>query len=404
MRIIYHHRTRSTDAQRVHIQEIAEAFRSLGHDLKLVSLVPTDQGKHDAQRDAGNPWWQRLARRIPLAYEAVQLGYNLIGIPMLAWEALRTKADLLYERYSLLNFTGVLVSKLCGTPIVLEVNSPFALEQGRDRDIRLVGLAAWTERVILNLATRVVVVSTPLARILESAGVHREKIEVMTNGVRLEHFVARPQSPELRLSLGLRPGQKVIGFVGWFRRWHGIEMLLDAFRLSELRDEQVRLMLVGDGQAMGGLQDYVRDNQLTESVIFTGPVPHSRIPQYLDLIDIAVQPAANEYCCPMKILEYMALAKPIVAPRQENIQEILRDGEEARFFTPGNAQSLAAELRAVAGDPGMARRMGERARAAITDRGYLWTANAERVLEGVAVSLRADWRRAQELTAPVIED
>src|ERR1022692_911369 len=48
---------------------------------------------------------------------------------------------------------------------------------------------------------------------------------------------------------------------------------------------------------------------------------------YLDLIDIAVQPAANEYCCPMKILEYMALGKPIVAPRQENIQDLLREGE-----------------------------------------------------------------------------
>ena len=138
-------------------------------------------------------------------------------------------------------------------------------------------------------------------------------------------------------------------------------------------------MLIGDGQAMGELRDYVRVNQLGNSVIFTGPMPHTRVPQYLDLIDIAVQPAANEYCCPMKILEYMALAKPIVAPRQENIREILREDAEARFFTPGDVQSMAEALRAVARDTNMARRMGERARAAITERGYLWTANAERV-------------------------
>ncbi|MBV8730703.1 MAG: glycosyltransferase family 4 protein [Acidobacteriia bacterium] len=394
MRIIYHHRTRSTDAQRVHIQEMVEAFRALGHKVKLVSLVPTDTAEEDARRDARNPLWQRLARRIPFAYEAVQLAYNLIGIPMLAWEALRDRADLLYERYSLFNFTGVAVAKLCGIPIVLEVNSPFALEQGRERDIRLVRFAAWTERAIANLASRAVVVSTPLARILEGSGVEGDRIDVMTNGVRLEHFVSRPQSDKLRASLGLKPGERVIGFVGWFRRWHGIEMLLDAFQSSGLASERVRLMLVGGGQAMNEIEAYVREKQMGDSVIFTGPVPHANILEYLDLIHIAVQPAANEYCCPMKILEYMALGKPIVAPRQKNIQEILRDGVEARFFTPRDTASLADALRAVAQDAAMARWMGERARAAISERGYLWTRNAERVLAG--------WG-AEELAVPVVE-
>src|ERR1035441_8022497 len=83
---------------------------------------------------------------------------------------------------------GVLVGKLCRVPVVLEVNSPFALEQQRDREIRLVGFAAWIERLICNLASHVIVVSTPLRRILEGAGVRPEKIEVMSNGVCLEHF------------------------------------------------------------------------------------------------------------------------------------------------------------------------------------------------------------------------
>jgi glycosyltransferase involved in cell wall biosynthesis len=384
MRIVYHHRTRSADAQRVHIQEMAEAFRELGHEVKLVSLVPTDRGQDNAQRDARNPFWQRCLWRVPLAYEAIQLAYNFAGVPMLAREVLREKTDLIYERYSLFNFTGVMVSKLCGIPLVLEVNSPFALEQRRDGQIRLRGLAAWTERKICNLATRVVAVSTPLARILEASGVRPEKIEVMTNGVRLEQFVARPPSIELRLSLGIGPDEKVIGFAGWFRRWHGIEMLIEAFQISGLADGGARLLLIGGGQAMNCLRDFVRERRLTDTVIFTGPVPHRSMPRYLDLVDIAVQPAANEYCCPMKILEYMALAKPIVAPRQPNIQEILREGEEgeereARFFDPSNMQSLAEALREVAGDTEAARRMGARAREAITARGYLWTANARRV-------------------------
>jgi glycosyltransferase involved in cell wall biosynthesis len=351
----------------------------LGHEVKLVSLIPTDRGQDDARRDARNPFWQRCLWRVPLAYEAIQLAYNLIGIPLLAREVLRGKTDLLYERYSLFNFTGVFVSKLCQIPLVLEVNSPFALEQRRDGQIRLRALAAWTERTICNLATRIVAVSTPLARILGASGVRPEKIEVMTNGVRLEQFVAQPPSAELRLSLGISPGETVIGFAGWFRNWHGIEMLIEAFQISGLANRGARLLLIGDGQAMDRLRDFVQERRLTDTVIFTGPVPHRSMPRYLDLVDIAVQPAANEYCCPMKILEYMALAKPIVAPRQPNIQEILREGEEAQFFEPGNVRSLAEALREIAGDAEAARRMGARAREAITTRGYLWTANAARV-------------------------
>jgi glycosyltransferase involved in cell wall biosynthesis len=68
-----------------------------------------------------------------------------------------------------------------------------------------------------------------------------------------------------------------------------------------------------------------------------------------------------------------------VAPRQPNIQEILREGEEARFFEPGNVRSLVEALREIAGDADAACRMGARAREAITTRGYLWRANAARV-------------------------
>jgi len=382
VKIVYHHRTRSTDAQRIHILEIVKAFQELGHEVEIVSLVPIDAGLDDAKRDAEDAPWKNLVRRIPFAYEIVQLGYNAVGLPMLLRAIRRTKADFIYERYSLFSFTGALVARICGKPLILEVNSPFALEQSRDREIRLVRFAAWTERVICNAATRVLVVSTPLRRIMQDAGVDASRLVVMSNGVALDRFRPQPASAELRRSLGL-DGALVIGFVGWLRNWHGLEMLLDAFRLSDLAARGAKVMFVGDGQAMAGLKSYVATNGLTEHVVFTGPLPHAQIPPYLDLIDIAVQPAANEYCCPMKILEYMALSKAIVAPRQENIQELLREGEEACFFTPGDASSMAEALVALANDREAAVQMGRRARAAIDERGYLWKENARRVVEMV---------------------
>ncbi len=380
MRIIYHHRTRSTDAQRIHILEIIRAFQALGHEVEVVGLVHPETAQSDAKRDAQEAGWKKLVRKIPWAYEAVQVGYNAAGLPLLLKALLRKRADFIYERYALFNFSGVLAARLFRIPIILEVNGPNALEMKRDGDIRGFRFAAWTERIICNAATFVVVVSSPLRRIMAEMGVRKEKLVVMANGINPANFRSNGDASGLRASLGLE-GKTVIGFVGWFRNWHGLDLLLRAFHQSGLGGRGVRLMLIGDGPEMPALQAYVATHHLEEHVIFTGPVPHAEVPPYLGLIDIAVQPAANEYCCPMKILEYMGMGKPIVAPRQENIEELVGDGDQGFLFQPADVDSMAAALTRMASDPQTIRRMGCRALATISERGYLWTNNAQKVID-----------------------
>jgi glycosyltransferase involved in cell wall biosynthesis len=382
MRIIYHHRTRSTDAQRIHILEIANAFVQLGHEVEIVSLVSTETEKENASRDAGDAGWQRTVRRIPFGYELVQMGYNLVGIPMLAAKLAVKKRDFLYERYSLFNFTGVIVAKLFRKPIALEVNSPFALEQQRDKHIRAFGFARWTERVICNLATKVIVVSTPLREIMIAQGVKPEKLEVIANGVRKELFKSAPAPWELKKSLGLEK-KTVIGFVGWFRKWHGLEMLVDAFHNAGLVERDAALLLIGDGPAMEDLRSAVERYGLKNVVVFSGPLPHDKVPGYLDLVDIAVQPAANEYCCPMKILEYMALGKAIVAPRQDNILDVLKS-DEAVFFEPNQVGDLGKAMNQLVADSDLRRSLGRACVMALEKRSYSWASNARRVLDVVA--------------------
>jgi glycosyltransferase involved in cell wall biosynthesis len=77
----------------------------------------------------------------------------------------------------------------------------------------------------------------------------------------------------------------------------------------------------------------------------------------------------------------MALSKPVVAPRQENIQELLREDEEAVFFRPGDSEALGIALSGLVSDPPRVKRLGERARSAIDKRGFLWINNAERVTQ-----------------------
>lgn len=397
MNIVYHHRTRSTDAQRIHILELARAFRELGHHVDIVSLVPTEHAKADATRDATDAAWQKIVRRIPFVYEFVQLAYNVVGVPMLARRLAASRVDCLYERYALFNFTGVIVARLFRKPIALEVNSPLALEQARDKHITAVRFAQWSERVICNLADRVVVVSTPLRQMMIDAGVQADKLLLSPNGVRQEAFTAGVASSELRSKFALT-GRRVIGFVGWFRQWHGLEMLIDAFHAANLGARNATLLLVGDGPAMAELRDRVDRYRLSESVMFSGPLPHEEVPRYLDLIDVAVQPAANEYCCPMKLLEYMALGKAIVAPRQANILDLLDEGEAA-FFTPGSADDLGRTLQNVLDDPARLSALKAASAAALRTHGYSWEANARSVLDAL-MSKPADAKDCSTVLTP----
>jgi glycosyltransferase involved in cell wall biosynthesis len=175
-------------------------------------------------------------------------------------------------------------------------------------------------------------------------------------------------------------GRVVIGFIGLFRNWHGLHLLIDAFHLACLRSKGAVLLLVGDGPELKSIRQKIEWLQIRESVILVGGVPHEVVPEYLDLFDIAVQPAATEYCCPLKILEYMALGKAVVAPRQANVQELLREGEEALLFPPGDALALGRALSELVADPAMANNLGMGARRAIYTRGFLWVRNAERVI------------------------
>jgi glycosyltransferase involved in cell wall biosynthesis len=380
MRILYHHRTRATDAQRVHIREMIQAFRRLGHQVEQAALADAEKPRNDAKHEAGHGIVKEIIRRIPFISEIVQLAYNVFALPWLLWKIHARNIDFIYERYALSNFAGVVAARLSGRPLVLEVNSPLALELEREGEIRGARLAHWMERWICNMAARVIVVSGPLKRILMANGVREEKLLLMPNGVNLDHISHAPDTAVLRKQLALE-GCVTIGFVGWFRKWHGLELLLEAFHQAGLARRKTKLLLVGDGPAMAELREYAAANQLEDAVIFAGPVPHENIASYLHLIDIAVQPAANEYCCPMKIIEYMGLGKPVIAPKQENMEELLAHREQALLFTPRDAGELSEAMCTLVENAVLRNELGRQSLQTIHRRGLLWSRNAERIVE-----------------------
>src|SRR5438034_7077207 len=119
MKILYHHRTLGDGAEGIHVSSMVEAFRGLGHEVRVASLIgETTNSSTPRTRFLG--FLSRCAPRS--AYEAMELAYSVIGYRMLVSQIRRWKPDLIYERYTLFNLAGLAAAKRSLIPLVLEVN------------------------------------------------------------------------------------------------------------------------------------------------------------------------------------------------------------------------------------------------------------------------------------------
>jgi glycosyltransferase involved in cell wall biosynthesis len=390
MKLLYHHRTQSEDAQGIHIHEMVQAFRDLGHEVKLVALVEFDDAREKKIR--GN-YWRGLYQCLPnWLYELIGLIYNLYGYRRLCRLIRIEHPDLIYERYSLNTFCGVWASRRFGVPLILEVNAPLCYEQNALGRLTFKRLAHFTERWICAHSTWTVVVSKVLKEFLIHEGVPAEKIWVMPNGIDSQKFHPGISGEVVRQQYSLER-KLIVGFVGWFRRWHGLEMLLESMHEMQLAERGVRLLLVGDGPAYPELYRYAKMHNLLSTVIFTGPIRRQEIASHIAAMDIAVQPSATEYACPMKILEYMGMGRCIVASDQPNIRELLEDGVSGYLFRPGDRGSFNKVLLNAIDDQAGRQSVGQQAHKKIQQERYLWGANVERI---AALMVRKDksWEAA----------
>lgn len=382
MRILYHHRTQAKDAQGIHIREIINGLRGAGHEVLEVALVRSNETATPVDSKDGMSLLSRFKQNLPdILREFIELGYNLVGLFKLLAAARGFKPDFIYERYALFNASGALVGRFLRIPVILEVNSPLAQEQADLGAQKLGGLARWFERWICNQAAVVVAVSSPLRDILIDLGVDGGRIVVMSNGVDPQRFHGeRSAGDKVRERYGLT-NKRVVGFVGWIREWHGLEDLVRGMPHWPAALEDVDLLVIGDGPARADIEAAAVACGVGDRVHVTGAIAHAEIVEYLAAIDVALQPAATSYASPMKIFEYLAMAKPVVAVDQENTREILTEGENALFFPVGDRPAFVDAVREMFSDQKRLDTMSRQARATIFERGYLWTNNARKIIE-----------------------
>ncbi|MBI1749314.1 MAG: glycosyltransferase family 4 protein [Acidobacteria bacterium] len=384
----------------IHIRAFVRALHELGH--KVTVVCSTVSSPETAEKELGAAvrpafparWNHAVSRALRsvsrlansesrLHRDAGRMLHNLTFGRVAKMAAREFAPDFVYERYSLWGFAGSRLAKILCTPLVLEINAPLVEEQMKYRGLSFPALARRIERRVWRSADLTILVSEPLRRHLELSGVPPDCVRVVPNGVDPWLFHPDVDGGPVREHLKLG-GRFVVGFVGTFKPWHGLDVLLAAFRELYQEDSTSSLLLVGDGPLRSSLEEAVRQAGLTAAVTFTGNVPHREMPAYLAAMDVAVAPyppLEDLYFSPLKLFEYMASGRAIVASRAGQIAQVLEDGVTGLLFEPGNGSELLARLRRLKNDVTLRHELGSRAGAA--GRSLSWSSNAARVVSWV---------------------
>lgn len=387
MNIVYHHRTQAKGAEGVHIREIVKALKGLNNRVYIASPPGVDISEENLS-DTGvkrklriATLWKFLARHLPqFLFELLEIVYNFSAMSMLD-NFIKTKdIDFVYERNAFFCWAGVAIARKHKIPIILEVNEISGIK--RVRGLLLGFIAHRIERRNFIDASAIVVVSPFLKRQIAARGINEDKIYVVPNGVNLVDFTIHEDKNQVIIKEFDLENKIVLGFVGSFVPWHNFDFLIKSFKqildLSPKKD--IVLMLVGDGAQRKYIQKLSRDLGIEKRVIFTGLIKHQDISKYINLMDICIIPHSNEYRSPIKLFEYMAMAKPVIAPDLEPIRAVIADGENGLLFQQGDVADFSSAVISIVSDKEKIKSIGNNARQTIVDN-YTWEKNARLVIE-----------------------
>lgn len=312
--------------------------------------------------------------------------------------------DFIYQRYSGSSFAGAYLAQRYNVPLILEFNSSdiWKMKNWRTktnlikaiidpiyRMIWKVPVTKWVESYNLQAATLVAVVSEAMKENLLAMNVPPEKIFVNHNGVNAGIYSPDVDGMEIRSNYNFKE-KTVLGFIGTFGQWHGVVKLCKAivlfFGSNPDKLDNVRFFLIGDGILMPEAKKVIDNSPYKDNVAFTGRITQELGPEYLAACDILLSPhipnpdGTEFFGSPIKLFEYMAMGKPIIASRLGQIGDVLEHKKTAYLVEPGNVENLAEAMDTLIMEPGLCNVLGQNARAEVLSK-YTWEKHVWKIIE-----------------------
>jgi glycosyltransferase involved in cell wall biosynthesis len=264
---------------------------------------------------------------------------------------------LVWQHHDLLVDAGGRLAARTGAPLVQYVDAPQVWE-ARRWGVRRPGWGRLLERVAevpqLRRADVVSCVSSEVGRAATARGATRERIVITPCTADPHRFHPQVDGTAVRERLGLAPDHVVFGWVGSFRRFHGLHDIVRAFRLVVDRLPDARLLLVGDGAEQPAVRRHLTELGLLGRTLLPGAVPYEEVPPYVAAMDVTLVTAERSedfHYSPLKLREYLAAGRAVVSGRVGQVKEEFTDGVHVEMYEVGDVASLAAAMLRLGTDP-----------------------------------------------------
>ncbi|MDD5418123.1 MAG: glycosyltransferase, partial [Candidatus Nanoarchaeia archaeon] len=301
-----------------HVMEVSRALKSIGHYVEIIANFESDESFEDMRIHK-----IKKTRAILIFSRTKKLVSKLVS---------SKKFDLVYERARIFGGAGCYVAKKKNIPCILEVNDPMVdapLIEGRISLITALFAAFW-ENKMFNWATRIITQNKVMTNVVD-----KNKIKVITNGANPEELKPLKKNKALVGKYGLERSF-VFAYIGSFGKWHGTEIIIEAFNKVLKKNKSLKLLMIGDGPSRSICEDMCNKYGIKNNVIFTGDVGKNEIKNHISVIDSGISVHNKEYppfrklgyyFSPIKIFEYLSMAKPVILSKAANTEKIFNDGE-----------------------------------------------------------------------------
>jgi glycosyltransferase involved in cell wall biosynthesis len=379
----------------LHTLAVISGLQNLGHTVRAVAIQKNAIGWSDDLLTWSEPLlgltkskWLRLfesgLRRIQSELNLPFLGlFDSLHYADACIHSLKAY-DLFYERHGYMGYGGLLAARWLGVPIVIEINGNIIKEideYGLEMSSIQRELGRWITYRTWSAANHIVVVSDALKRqLIEQVGIPERKISVVMNGVNIKIFSQLFDKERVREQFNINDGP-VIAFVGSFQPWHGVDLLVASYKLVFSEFPNSQLILVGDGKGRDSITAQIDQLGLTNNVKLLGKLPQDQVAAILSIADIAVAPYPFEHQdivgTPLKLMEYMAAGKAIIASTAP-IHELIQDGITGIRVPPADIDALSKGMLRLLKDDKLRFELGSKASEQALEN-YSWERAVEKI-------------------------
>ncbi len=376
-------------AATIHVMEVAENLRKLGHEVVLFAPA---FGRYGRDTNVDIRYVPIKKRKFAGALYTFPLVISLLR------HILTSRPDCFYIRPYSLCMVPMFLASFFRIPCVLEVNGLSNDErQISGKNNLITALKNWLDEKTYPLASKVIAVAEEIKKgLIENFHLSDEAITVIGNGVNVSLF--KPiDSQEARSRLGLDPHRSYIGFIGNLAAWQGVEYIIQALPLVLEKCPKAHLLIVGFGPEWARYEGLVQGLGLSDYVSFTGQVSIEDGPWWINAFDVCValkKPLAPG--SPLKLFCYMACGKPVVATRMDGF-EILEEAEAGLLVDPENAHEVVEACLRLLSDAPLREKMGRNGRDFVV-RNRSWEKVSRRVsavCESLVKTIEGDIQRQE---------